>query len=131
VKYKIPPSTVVLEIIMKHMEKNKIMYSQTELYNYVKEDLNELNNDFAITPTRMRKIALNSGKLHLEIIYKKTLFDSYGIKKCPVCGHKLKDVVNRTIEGLVTNAGYKCIFCNYWTGTKKRIPMRYIFSLSN
>ena len=131
VKYKIPQRAVVLEIIISHLEKDKIIHSQTELHKYVKEDLKKIDEDFAITPSRMRKIALKSGKVHVEISYKKTLFDSYGTKKCPICGHKVNDIINRTIEGLVTNTGYKCSFCNYWTGTKKRTPMKYVFSLLN
>jgi hypothetical protein len=35
---------------------------------------------------------------------------------------------NETIFGGKVTLGYKCRACGYWTGLKRRVPVRYIFN---
>ncbi len=48
--------------------------------------------------------------------------------KCPVCGARLRKVRNMTVFGGTVTLGYRCDRCRYWTGLRKRVPTRYIFT---
>jgi uncharacterized protein with PIN domain len=72
-------------------------------------------------------LALESGLVELEVRCKevpglRSLF------RCPVCGHRLKRVKNMTVFGGSVTVGYRCPNCPYWTGMRRRVPTRYIFT---
>ena len=51
------------------------------------------------------------------------------LTECPVCGGELKVIKNKTLYGWNISLGYICTQCPYWTGQKKRVPVRYVFIL--
>jgi DNA-directed RNA polymerase subunit RPC12/RpoP len=50
------------------------------------------------------------------------------MSRCPVCNTRITPVKNETIFGGSVTLGYECSFCGYWTGMKRRVPQRYVFS---
>ena len=76
---------------------------------------------------RLRQIAIDSGLLDLEI-HCREADQKTSLFKCPVCGERLQRVRNMTVYGGTVTLGYRCDRCKYWTGLRRRIPTRYVFT---
>jgi hypothetical protein len=127
-QYKIPDDEEVLRSIMNVMNNTGVVNSQVKLKDLVERDLWETDRDYRVSPRRLRILALSSPKIGVEIHYRESK-EKKSTNKCPVCDHELKYVKNKTIFNGVVTVGHECTNCSYWTGMKKRVPTRYIFSL--
>ncbi len=124
--YSIPSESQVKAALKRVLRKAHSVHSQKLLTKLVIEDLETDKKSYGLSPHRLRLIALNSSFATVEIHSregdpKKTL------SRCPVCHHSLKRVKNLTIWGGEVTIQFKCRFCGYWTGKKKRVPTRYVF----
>ena len=102
------------------------MTSQRALKRLVEKDLRG-EEVYRVGGPRLRQIAIDSGRLGLEIHCRET-DEKKSMVKCPVCGQRLTRVRNMTVFGGTVTLGYRCSRCGYWTGLKKRVPTRYIFT---
>ena len=127
--YKIPSEKEVGKIIIKVLKVRGVIESQAELTKEVLKHLKRINKDFKLTPKRMRRIALKTSKVRIEIRCKITDRIVQDMKVCPVCGGKMEKITNTTLEGEKISIGFKCSFCPYWTGKNLRVPIRYSFRL--
>ncbi len=125
--YEIPAEEEVIQIILKILKRRGSVESQRELHEEVMKHLLRINSNYRLTPRRMRVIAINSGKIRLEIRYKMMDKSVEEISVCPVCGGKMVRIENATLDGQRVIIGFKCLNCPYWTGKKLRMPVRYIF----
>jgi hypothetical protein len=125
--YKIPSDEEVLRSIKNVINSFGVVNSQTKLKELVERDLKETDDRYRVSPTRLRILALSSNHVNVEIHCRES-DKKKSIAKCPVCNHKLKLVKNKTIYDGVVIIGHECTNCPYWTGMKRRIPIRYIFS---
>lgn len=125
--YKIPKEDLVIFIIKKILKEKKIIKSQKILLEEVQKELKSSGIDYRIDAKRLRKIAINKLKIHVEIEYRETNRESQNLKTCPVCGNKLVNIKNLTLENQTVFLGKKCTKCPYWTGKNIRVPKRYIF----
>jgi hypothetical protein len=126
--YHISSDNRIETVIKKVLKKFRTVNSQNKLKELVEKELDTKKKKFGITGSRLRNIALNSSFVKLEIHTregdpKKLMF------KCPVCKSDLYRVKNLTIWGGKVTIEFNCKKCGYWTGKKKRIPIRYIFHL--
>ena len=124
--YHIPSDEQVLDVLEKVLKKFRTINSQNKLKRLVTKELSTKKKNFGISGSRLRNIAINSDFVKLEI------FTREGdprklMTKCPVCGNMLKRVKNLTIWGGEVTIEFRCAKCSYWTGKKKRIPIRYVF----
>jgi uncharacterized protein with PIN domain len=126
--HKIPSDSEVLNSIKNVMNSYGVINSQTKLKELVERDLKETDENFRVSPRRLRVLALSSDHVSVEIHCRESEIKK-SISKCPVCNHKLKLVKNKTIYDGVVIIGHECTNCSYWTGMKRRIPIRYIFSV--
>lgn len=126
--YKIPNKKEILQIIEKVMKETAIVHSLYHFKDLVLKELKIKNKDYRISEKRLRLIAIGSNLINIEIHARETEVKG-GIFKCPVCGKKLNLIKNQTVYGGSVTLGHKCTYCPYWTGKKRRIPIRYIFSL--
>ncbi len=128
--YKVPTDEEVLQAIKNVMNNLGVVNSQIKLKELVERDLQETDKDYRVGPRRLRVLALGSDHVRVDIHCR----ESDIIKKmsrCPVCDHNLKVVKNKTVfDGIVT-IGHECTHCSYWTGKKRRIPTRYVFTLGS
>ncbi len=127
--YKIPSEKDVGKIIVKVLKVRGVIESQSELNREVLKHLKRLNKNFKLTPKRMRRIALKTSKVKIEIRCKLTDKIVEDMKVCPVCGGKMEKITNATLEGKKIAIGFKCRVCPYWTGKNLRVPIRYTFRL--
>ena len=112
-----------LENVLNHY---RIVNSQSKLKELITKDLKTKKIKYGVSGHRIRNIAINSDFVKLEI-HTREGDPKKLMTKCPVCGNTLKHVKNLTIWGGEVTIELNCARCGYWTGKKKRIPIRYVF----
>ncbi len=125
--YKVPSDEEVLRAIKNVMNSYGVVNSQTKLKELVERDLHVTDKDYRVSPRRLRLLALSSDNVGVEI-HCRDSETRKGINKCPVCDHKLRLVKNKTIFNGTVIIGHECTHCSYWTGLKRRVPTRYVFT---
>jgi DNA repair exonuclease SbcCD ATPase subunit len=126
--YNIPSDEKVKKAVEKVLEKYRTVPSQRRLKKLVEKELKTKKKQFHVSESRLRHIALKSGSTNIEIHSREG--DPHKIlARCPVCENPLRRVKNLTIWGGEVTIEFRCSFCGYWTGKKKRIPTRYVFHL--
>lgn len=100
--------------------------SQRQLKILVEKDL-RAEEIFRVGGPRLRQITIDSGLADLEIHCRES-DERRSLVKCPVCGERLRRLRNMTVFGGTVTLGYRCYRCGYWTGLRKRVPTRYIFT---
>ena len=124
--YNIPSDEKVKKAVKKIFSKYQMVSSQHKLKELVEKELKTKKKLFQVSEQRLRKLALQTGEIAIEI-HSREGDPKKVLSKCPVCGHQLERVKNLTIWGGEVTIEFSCKFCGYWTGKKKQIPNRYIF----
>ena len=127
-RYHIPSDQQVERVIKRILKNYHTVNSQKKLRELVTKDLNKKKKSYGVSQERIRKIAINSNFVKVEI-HSREGDPKKLLNKCPVCDNVLKKVKNLTIWGGEVTIEFRCVNCGYWTGKKKRIPTRYIFYL--
>lgn len=125
-EYRIPSNERVKESLARVFATRHEVDSQHKLKLLVEKDLKG-EERFRVGEVRLRQIAIESGMVDLEIHTRETE-QRKSLYKCPVCGERLKRVRNMTVYGGTVTLGYKCVRCKYWTGLRRRVPIRYVFT---
>ena len=112
--------------VLRAMQERGPFKSQRGFREAVLEALRARDPQATVSETRVRRVALRSNTVHLEIAYKDGS-ESVG-DECPVCGAALRKVRNRTLTRKTVVMGYECPECVYRTGPERRRPARYGFS---
>ena len=126
--YHIPSDDKIKAALENVLKKFRTVQSQHKLTKLVKRELNTKKENFGVSGSRLRNIAINSDFVKLEI-HSREGNPKKLMTKCPVCRSTLKRVKNLTIWGGEVTIEFSCPNCGYWTGKKKRIPTRYVFHL--
>ncbi|MCJ2520801.1 MAG: hypothetical protein LN412_07665 [Candidatus Thermoplasmatota archaeon] len=124
--YRIPSTERVLKALREVLGKRRTVSSQKELKELLDRTMAR-DGGFRVSGPRARRIAYDSGLAKMEIEFRET-HELKSLFKCPVCGHRLKLIKNMTVFGGTVTLGYKCQHCPYWTGIRRRVPARYIFT---
>ena len=124
--YRIPAEQVVRDALARVLGARHQVTSQRQLKRLVERDLKG-DEKYRVGGRRLRLAAIDAGLVDLEIHTRETLEKRSQIK-CPVCGARLRKVRNMTVFGGTVTLGYRCDRCRYWTGLRKRVPTRYIFT---
>ena len=126
--YQIPTDDQVIKAVRKVFSENNKISTQTKLKKLVEKKLITKKAKYQISPNRLRKLVLQSNIAKIEI-YSREGDPKKILNRCPVCDTKLNKVKNQTIWGGQVTIEYRCSFCGYWTGKKKRIPTLYVFHI--
>jgi len=124
--YRIPSDDRVRDSLVRILSTRPMVDSQRRLKQLVEKDLKG-DEKYRVGEPRLRHLAIESGLIDLEIRCRDTE-EMRSLIKCPVCGARLKKVRNMTVYGGTVTLGYRCERCKYWTGLKRRVPTRYIFT---
>ena len=124
--YHIASDEQVGKVLQKVLKKTHTIDSQSLLKRLIMDELKKIDPLFGVSPQRLRKLAIASPFISLEI-HSRGGNPKKILKGCPVCNHRLKQIKNLTIWGGKVTIEFQCPGCGYWTGKKKRIPTRYIF----
>jgi len=124
--YRIPKAEVVAGAIARVLNTRHQVTSQRQLKRLVERDLRG-DEHYRVGGRRLRLATIDSGLVDLEIHTRETSERKSQVK-CPVCGSRLRKLRNMTVFGGTVTLGYRCERCHYWTGLRKRVPTRYIFT---
>jgi hypothetical protein len=125
---KIAPKEKVAELIKKVLKARIKIESQEELCKLVLRELKKEDKDFTLSPTRVKRIALEIPEVEVKAKTKRKL-GLLKIEKCPICDSpvepiKVKNLLNKEIV-----IGYRCTNCAYESDLEAFVPMKYIFIL--
>jgi hypothetical protein len=126
--YRIPSAKVLEDSIRRIIREQQSIPSQHRFSELVLEDLKKKNADFKVGEVRIRKMALHRNLARVTIQYRETR-DPSRKGRCPVCTSPTEELHNQTLDDKMVELGFKCTKCPYWTGPRKRVPVRYTFSL--
>ena len=124
--YRIPSDERVRGSLSRVFSTRQIVDSQRRLKQLVERDLKG-DEKYRVGEPRLRVLAIESGLVNLEIRCRDTE-EMRSLVRCPVCGERLKKVRNMTVFGGTVTLGYRCERCRYWTGLRRRVPTRYVFT---
>ena len=124
--YRIPSDERVRDSLVRVFSTRHFVDSQRKLKQLVEKDMKG-DERYHVGEPRLRLLAIDSGLVELEIHCRDTE-EMRSLVKCPVCGERLKKVRNMTVFGGTVTLGYRCDRCKYWTGLKRRVPTRYVFT---
>jgi len=126
--YRIPSSKVLEDSIRRVIREQQSIPSQRRFTELVLEDLKRKNPDYKVGEVRMRKMALHRNLAKVTIMYRETKEPSRK-GRCPVCTSPTEELHNLTLDDRKVELGFKCTKCPFWTGPRKRVPVRYTFSM--
>jgi hypothetical protein len=128
--YRIPDEDTIKEIVHRVMKDNGTIRSQTLFHRLIVERLRSLDPGFSLklSAPRLRRIAASMSGMKMTI-HCRDSDENFKGNRCPVCGSNMAVIRNQTLYGWTVNTGKLCNTCSYWTGTRMRKPVRYVFSL--
>ena len=123
--YRIPKAEHVLAALRRATAVKPTVDSQRKLKRLVEKEL-KAEEVFKVGGQRLRRIAIDSKLFDLRILTRETEKRKSSVN-CPVCASRLRRLRNMTVFGGTVTLGYKCETCGYWTGLRRRVPVRYVF----
>ena len=124
--YRIPKDDHILAALRRATAVKPTVDSQRKLKRLVEKEL-KADEVFKVGGERLRRIAIDSKLFDLRILTRETEKRKSSVN-CPVCASRLRRQRNMTVFGGTVTLGYKCPSCGYWTGLRRRVPVRYIFT---
>ena len=125
--HKLPSEEDIAKAIVSCLSEHGVVNSQRKLGELVRQKIKGEESSYIVSDKRIRKIAISRKLVELELKYKEERYSSLP-HKCPICGSRLKRLRNMTVYGGTVTLGYICNGCKYWTGLKRNVPARYIFT---
>ena len=126
--YRIPSAKVLEDSIRRIIREQQSIPSQRRFTELVLEDLKKKNPEYKVGEERVRRMAILRNLARVTIQYRETREPSRK-RRCPVCSSPTEELHNLTLEDQLVELGFRCTKCPFWTGPRKRVPVRYIFSL--
>ena len=128
-RYRIPSKDLVEDAVMNVLNEAYTIRSQTLFHRLVLTRLKNMDGEnYRLSAERLRRIAAGLDDIDL-IIHCREGERMNRRKICPVCGTRMENIQNSTLYGWKVNTGKTCPTCSYWTGTRRRIPIRYVFTI--
>lgn len=127
-RYKIPREGAVRDILYSVMKDHVTIRSQTLLHKLIEARLQELEpgEHFKLSPERLRRIAATMQGIKM-MIHCRESEEPFTGTRCPVCASQMRPIRNQTLYGWTVNTGKLCPICGFWTGSRLRKPVRYVF----
>lgn len=116
----------IVKAVCEVMKTRPRIDSQREFVNAVLKELSSVTPGVRASAVRIRKAAVLSGSVRLEILYRESERPDLP-EICPVCGSAMVSVLNRTLESQTTELKRNCSICTYSTGADVLVPARYTF----
>ncbi|MCS7093894.1 MAG: hypothetical protein RMJ18_01785 [Candidatus Aenigmarchaeota archaeon] len=123
---KIPKKELVADLVKKVVFSHKSIDSQEELASLVEKELKKYDKDYVITPTRVKRIALEIKEIEVKAKTKKSL-NMQKITSCPICNSPIDEIKVKNLANREIVIGYKCVKCGYQSDLEAFVPMKYIF----
>lgn len=116
----------IIDAARRVMQTRPRIECQGTFANLVLEELKREDESIRASPARIRKVAVSSGAVKVEIEYRET--DRVDLPEiCPVCGNGMSPVYNGTLDGKIVEIKRNCTVCSFSVGKKVLTPGKYIF----
>lgn len=125
--HRIPRDEEVLAATLEVLAREGHVDTQRRLGELVRDRLEERDPDYAVTPRRVRVLAVRSGSVDVRV-RARVDGETPRLDECPVCESELEERRNATLSGGEVATGYRCTWCPWWTGQRLRVPSRYGFT---
>ncbi|MGC8812521.1 MAG: hypothetical protein ACP5O8_02955 [Candidatus Aenigmatarchaeota archaeon] len=125
---KISPEGKVKEAILEILKSRLKVESQEELARLVLRLLRKEDKNYALSPIRVKRIALQIPEVEVKAKTKKAV-KMQKIEACPICNSKIEEVKVKNLLNKEIVVGYKCSKCAYQSDLESFMPMKYIFIL--
>ncbi len=126
VSRKIPKQDFVIQIIKQVLKNRKFVETQEDLCFRVLKKLKKYDTNFAISPQRVKKLALKIPSIKIKAKTKR-MPKMIKLKKCPVCEKRIKKIYGKNLANKRVHTGYVCKNCGYTTDLEALMPMKYVF----
>ena len=123
--YRIPKDEQILAALRRATDLKPVVDSQRKLKRLVDREMRG-DEGFKVGEERLRRLAIDSELFELRILTRET-DRRRSLINCPVCDARLRRLRNMTVFGGTVPLGYRCARCGYWTGIRRRVPVRYTF----
>ena len=125
--YRLPSKEEVEKAIATVLRREKKLPSESKFLSLVRRELKRRDKDYTISHERLRRVAVHSGLCKVTI-HTRYVDSKRPMSRCPVCGLQVHPLKNETVFGGSVTLGFQCTHCGYWTGMRRRVPQRYVFS---
>ena len=123
---KISDEADISAAVRRVMQRKPRIETQRELAELVLVEMRKTDPEARASAVRIRRIAVTSGAVHLEIDYRESTRDTLP-DICPVCGSGMSSVMNNTLDGERTEIKRNCTVCPYSVGKVLMMPGKYAF----
>jgi hypothetical protein len=123
---KIAPKEKVAQIIKSVLSSRLKVESQEELCKLVLRQLKKENKEYTLSPTRVKRIALEIPEIEVKAKTKKKV-GLLKIERCPICDSPIEPIKVKNLLNKEIVIGYRCTNCAYESDLEAFIPMKYIF----
>ena len=127
-RYRIPSDEDVMVALYKALTRYGTIDSQRKLRDMVLKELQKWDNQYRVSPWRVRRAAIRAEFVNIDIQSREGK-RNLDLSTCPVCEARLKTIRNMSLWEKEVTIGYRCPTCRYKSGVKKQVPTRYIFRL--
>jgi len=124
--HKIPKEDFVYQIVRAIVRKRGFIETQRDLGECVQKRLKQFNEEFVISPTRCREIAVEIPNVQVKTKTRKSSRKEI-LKKCPVCESRLDKIYGTNLKGKKVHMGYECHNCGFSSDLTSTTPMKYTF----
>ncbi len=126
--YRIPPEDLVRAEALERIGSGEGPSTQRGLREEVLRGLGGRRRRFALSGRRLRHILLATPGVNVQTRFAQRA-GRQPLTACPVCSSPVRPIRNHTLLGDRVVLGYECARCGYWTHLKRRVPVRYAFTL--
>ncbi|MDI6798697.1 MAG: hypothetical protein QMD12_01720 [Candidatus Aenigmarchaeota archaeon] len=113
---------IVREIVRSRLK----VESQEELARLVLRRMRKEDEDYTLSPTRAKRVALLLPEVEVKAKTKKTI-KLPKIEKCPICDSPIEPIKVKNLLNKEITIGYRCTDCAYESDLEAFMPMKYIF----
>ncbi len=123
---KVAPTEKVKEILQQVLRSHLKIESQEELANHTLKILRKENENYSLSPTRAKRIALQIPEIEVKAKTKKTI-RLQKIESCPICESSIQPITIKNLLDKEITIGHSCTSCGYESDLEAFMPMKYSF----
>ncbi|MBI2084388.1 MAG: hypothetical protein HYT70_02145 [Candidatus Aenigmarchaeota archaeon] len=123
---KFPSKAKLRDVVKNVLSSHLKVSSQEELMRLVSKRLRVENKNFVVSPTRVKRTALEMPEVEVKAKTKKAV-KLQKISNCPVCHSKIQPLEVKNLLDRNVLIGYSCTGCKYQSDLEAFMPMKYAF----
>ena len=123
---KIPSKEKLTELVKRALSSHLKVNSQEEQSRLILKRLRRKDQDYVVSPVRVKRISLGIPEVEVKAKTKKTV-KLQKIENCPICHSKIEPLEVKNLADKKVLIGYQCTECAYQSDLEAFMPMKYSF----